>query len=213
MTSTPPGTAVAVIPPRRGLISDAGQSLVSPLPASAHVPGMLLDDPLFMALAAALDDAMAPTVIGMDCLHYYLDPELTPDDFLPWLGAFVGVEPSFADGFREEIATAVPSYAHLGTAEGLRAIAARTAGVDVESVTIDEPGKVTWSSQAHAVPLPGVSAAEPRNDPTEHSAQLVITVRVTVGSHADADAIASVVTAELERVRPVHCVLQVEVTS
>jgi phage tail-like protein len=186
---------------------------------------MLLDDPLFMALSAALDDMLAPTIVGMDCLQYYLDPALTPEDFLPWLGSFVDADPFYAGDRREEVAAAVPSYALLGTVEGLRIVAARAAGVDVESVTVDEPGKVTWSSELQAVPLRTSeaeadsaegepAAAEPSTGGRRRRpAELVVAVRIAAGSHADTETIASVVTSELERVRPVHCVLQVEVTS
>jgi phage tail-like protein len=36
-----------------------------------------------------LHEVLAPVVATIDCLGAYLDPALTPEDFLRWLGGWV----------------------------------------------------------------------------------------------------------------------------
>jgi phage tail-like protein len=176
----------------RGAISDADVTLHTPLPTSANVPGLFLDDPLYMALCAAFDELLAPIAIALDCLPAYLDPAQTPDDFLPWLAALVG-----ASADRGDIAGAVAGYGLRGTAAGLRSVAASAAGVAIRSVDINDPGGVTWSSVAGS----GANR-RPVNGP--------VTVRVHVAPGTDLAAITAAVEVALEPVRPLHCRLQVE---
>ena len=127
----------------RGLISETEVPFVSPSPVRQNVPGMFLDDELYLSLCAALDDLIAPDAVALDCLPAYLDPQLSPEDFLPWLGALVG-----APADRAGIATAVTSYGLRGTPLGLRTIAAAAAGVPLDAVRLSDPGGVRWSSTA-----------------------------------------------------------------
>ena len=127
----------------RGPIADSGLPFVTPRPLHAVVPGLLLDDDLFVALCAAMDDLLAPALAAVDCFAAYLDPALAPEDFLVWLGALIGAQPD-----RAAIAGAVPAFADRGTASGLRASVAAAAGVDLSQVTVVDPGRVTWSRTA-----------------------------------------------------------------
>jgi phage tail-like protein len=174
----------------RLLISDVdGGRFGTAVPLRVNVPGLLLDDELFMLLCAALDDLLAPAVVALDCFPAYLDTALAPDDFLPWLAALVGA----ATPQREAVAGATASYGERGTAAGIRAVAARAAGVPLDAVAVNDPGGVTWSS------TPGsATAAAPRR------------ARIRVDAPgADPDP----VHAAVEAARPVHCPIDVEVVS
>ena len=175
----------------RGPIADV--PFVSPRPLRSVVPGMLLDDDLFLALCLALDDLLSPALAAVDCFPAYLDPLLAPDDFLAWLGALVGAEPR-----RSSIAAAVAGYGDRGTATGLRASVAAAAGLDPSLVTVTDPGRVTWS-----------------RSPTAGAATPAAPARVVVGVPDDRDraACAEAVRAAVEAVRPVHCPVEVEVVT
>ena len=175
----------------RGPIGDV--PFVSPRPLCSVVPGMLLDDDLFLALCLALDDLLTPALAAVDCFPAYLDPLLTPDDFLAWLGALVGSEPR-----RSSIAAAVAGYGDRGTATGLRASVAAAAGLDPSQVTIVDPGRVTWS-----------------RSPTVGAVQPAVPARVVVAVPSDCDpaTCSDAVSAAVEAVRPVHCPVEVEVVT
>jgi phage tail-like protein len=175
----------------RGPISDTELPFATALPLRANLPGMLLDDELLMALCAALDDLLAPAVAALDCFGAYLDPGLAPEDFLGWLAALVGSEPS-----RPAIAAAVPGYADRGTATGLRECAAAAAGVPVEQATVVDPGGVSWSASAGSTPPPAAGAAR---------------IALTAPAGADTDALSAAVRAAVDASRPVHCPLEIEV--
>lgn len=131
----------------------------APLPSgpvhrlSGFVPALYLDDPLFLALCAALDELLAPIVTALDCFPAYLDPALAPPDFLAWLGALVGIEPdpSWEQAGRARVAGAVRSYQARGTAAGLRAVVAAAAEVEVDRVRVVDSGGVVWSTAPEPV--------------------------------------------------------------
>jgi len=178
----------------RLLISDVEAApFRTALPLHANVPGMLLDDELFMLLCAALDDMLAPAVVALDCFPAYLDTALAPDDFLPWLGGLVGSAPE-----RDQIAGATASYGERGTAAGMRAAAALVAGVALEAVTVEDPGGVTWSA------TPGsATSAEPGS----------AKIRVQVPTDTATTEMTESVRTALEPSRPVHCPIEVEVVT
>jgi phage tail-like protein len=177
----------------RLLISEVDVPFGTALPVHANVPGMLLDDELFMLICAAFDELLTPDVTALDCFPAYLDTALTPDDFLPWLGALVGAEPD-----REQIAGATASYAERGTAAGLQATAAQAADVALGAVTVKDPGGVTWST------TPGsATAIEPRP----------ALIRVQAPTDTATAEMTESVRAALEPSRPVHCPIEVEVVT
>lgn len=178
----------------RLLISDVEDvPFATALPLHANVPGLLLDDELFMLVCAALDDLLVPSVVALDCFAAYLDTGLAPDDFLPWLGALVGAAPQ-----RDAIAGATASYGQRGTTAGIRAAAADAAGVEVEAVQVDDPGGVRWSS------TPG--SATPTTPAPAH-------VRIRVPTDAASTEMTESVRMALEPSRPVHCPIEVEVVT
>ena len=84
----------------------------------------------------------------------YIDPLLTPADFLGWLASWVGVvldENWPIERRREFVANAVSLYRLRGTPAGLAAHVRIFTGADVE---VRETGGVTWSTSG-GEPFPG----------------------------------------------------------
>ncbi|WP_434447158.1 phage tail protein [Lentzea sp. E54] len=64
---------------------------VSPFPISSYLPAVFQEDSFAPRFTAGLDEVLAPAVGVLDCLSAYLDPGTTPEDFLPWLGSWLGL--------------------------------------------------------------------------------------------------------------------------
>lgn len=139
----------------RGLVP----GLPSPHPMGPALPALYQEDALSQRLSAAFDESLAPVLATLDSLEAYLDPSLTPGDFLEWLGGWVGMavdETWDIDRRRKAIAGAVEIYRLRGTVQGLAAqIEIFTGG----TVNIVENGAVGWSGMSGS-PLPG--RAQPR---------------------------------------------------
>jgi phage tail-like protein len=143
--------------------------LPSAHPLALLLPGVFAEDPFVERFVAGLDDVLAPTFLTLDCLDAYLDPWLTPRDFLPWLASWVGVEvdetwpPARA---RAVVANAVRVQRGRGTPRGLAAHLRLLTGGEVE---ISESGGARWSTQPGAEPpgrpSPGVSIVVRVADP------------------------------------------------
>jgi phage tail-like protein len=168
--------------------------------ASAHplgelLPGVYLEDSLAQRFTEGLDTVLAPVFLTLDCLDAYLDPWLTPPDFLPWLASWVGIEldETWPDTRRRAIVAAASGlHRDRGTRRGLIAYLRVLTGGEVE---LTESGGTRWSAEPDAAP-PGTATA-----------QLQVTVRVSDPS--------SVNRARLDRAvcnaRPAHLPYQVEV--
>jgi phage tail-like protein len=134
----------------RGLI----RGLPSPHPMGARLPALYQEDALGQRLTAAFDESIAPILATLDNLEAYLDPELTPSDFLEWLGSWLGIavdETWELERRRRAIASAVEIYRLRGTVEGLVAQIEVSTGGTVEIV---ENGAAGWSGTS-GTPLPG----------------------------------------------------------
>ncbi len=152
----------------RGLVTE----LATQHPLGATLPALYQEDELARRFVSALDAILAPIFTCLDCLPAYLDPLLAPDDFLDWLGGWVGVTLDHTwplERRRLMVASAVELYRLRGTAGGLAAQVAVFTGGRVEIV---ESGAAGWSKVANAA-IPG-------------DEQPSLTVRVTA---ADPDAI------------------------
>ncbi len=126
--------------------------LRSPHPLGERLPAMYLEDSLVQRLTAALDEVIAPVISSLDNLDAYLDPALAPEDFLQWLGGWVGLaldESWPAARRRALLAEAAELYRVRGTARGLAAFLRLLTGAEVE---IDETGGTAYSTAADAVP-------------------------------------------------------------
>jgi phage tail-like protein len=137
----------------RGLLDGLG----TPRLLGEALPAIFQEDPVVMRLVSAFDDVLAPAINSLDNLPSYLDPALTPDDFLDWLAGWVGVlldETWPIERRRAFVAVAADLYRTRGTAEGLAAhVRLFTAG----EVEVVESGGAAWSSSPGAA-VPGTPA-------------------------------------------------------
>jgi phage tail-like protein len=128
----------------RGLVS----GLAVPKPLIGTLPGLYQTDLLAESLTRAFDDVIAPIVATLDNFDSYLDPALTPEDFLDWLAGWVGLLPDETwpiERRRALVAVAADLYRSRGTAGGLAMhVKLLTAG-DVE---VADSGGSVWSTSA-----------------------------------------------------------------
>jgi len=149
--------------------------LATPHPMGRLLPGLFQDDDLVQRFVGGLDEVLAPVVGVLDSGDAYVDPWLTPPDFLAWLAQWVGVDLDTSwpeERQRAYVAQAADLYAWRGTAYGLRRLVEVTTGVRPE---IRETGGAGWTgSPAPAGTLPGSVAPA-----------LVVRLRVPAGSPVD----------------------------
>ena len=134
----------------------AVESLPSPHPLGATVPGAYLDDPLAQMWCDALDGALAPVVCTLDSFWGYLDPDTIPEDMLSWLASWVVVAVDDLRGperRRRVIASAHELHRWRGTVRG---IAEAVEVVFDRAPEIEENGG-SVSSDASGGALPGTS--------------------------------------------------------
>jgi phage tail-like protein len=140
----------------------SGRGSVRGLP-SAHplamlLPGVLAEDEFVTRFVAGLDDVLAPAFLTLDCLDGYVDPWLTPRDFLPWLASWVGVDVDETwppARVRALVANATRVQEGRGTHRGLVAHLRLLTGGEVEVV---ESGGARWSDTPGAEP-PGSASS------------------------------------------------------
>ncbi len=132
--------------------------LPSPHPLGDQLPGLYRDDEFTQRLTSAFDEVLAGAIQVLDCFPAYLDPALAPEDFLDWLGGWVGAaldETWPIERRRAFVASAVDLFRLRGTAAGLAAHVAIFTGGEVE---IGEPGACAWSHDAGAAIPAGTEA-------------------------------------------------------
>jgi len=124
------------------------------------LPGIYSDDDLTRRLVGAFDDGLVPVFVALDNVGAYLDPALTPPDFLRWLGGWVAAvdDPELpVERRRVLVARAVELHARRGTAAGLAALVELVTGVVPEIV---ESGGTSWSAEPRSEPpgdgMPGI---------------------------------------------------------
>ena len=130
------------------------EGLPSPHPLGRLLPGIYLEDELTQQLTQGLDDVVSSLLCTLDNLDAYFDPDLTPADFLDWLGGWVGLVPDPAEALidrRTMIKRIVEIYRWRGTGHGLRDHIVMAFGLDTEIV---ETGGVSYSTQPRST-LPG----------------------------------------------------------
>ncbi len=131
--------------------------LASPHPIGEHLPGLYRDDDFTQRFTAAFDEVLAGAIQVLDCFPAYLDPALAPEDFLEWIGSWVGATPDETwplERRRAFVASATELFRMRGTAAGLAAHVAIFTGGEVE---IAEPGAAGWSRDAGAAVPAGTS--------------------------------------------------------
>lgn len=88
-----------------------------------YLPNIYADHPFMERLLCIFEQVWGPIVRQIDYLYAYFDPNLTPADFLPWLGYWVDVildENWPEERQRELISRAADLYRRGGTPAGLR---------------------------------------------------------------------------------------------
>jgi phage tail-like protein len=161
------------------------------------LPGLYREDDLVQRLMAALDEVLAPVFVSLDDFGAYLDPALAPEDFLEWLGGWVGVlldETWTIERRRAFVAMAAELYRQRGTAAGMAEHVRIFTSGDVD---IEESGGSAWSPTTGAG-MPGTS-------------DLSLVVRVRVPKPASVDAVR--LDALVAAAKPAHVLHRVEVVA
>jgi phage tail-like protein len=179
----------------RGRVS--ARSLVSPHPLGGYLPALYQEDEFAQRWMSGLDGVLAPIFSSMDNFDAYLDPSLTPADFLDWLATWMGLvadETWPVERRRAFVSSASELYRMRGTARGLAAHVQIFSGGEVEII---EHGASAWSA-ANGAPLPGSSGFD-----------MVVRVEVADPSTVDAAKLDALVAAA----KPAHLTHKVEVVS
>ncbi len=161
----------------RGLVEGLG----TPHPIGAMLPGLYHEDEFVQRFTAGLDDVAAPAISVLDNLPSYFDPVVAPEDFLPWLAAWVGLalDENWPLARRRQLmARAGDLYRSRGTARGLAEQVELLTGSAPE---IEESGGTVWS------PTPGAAP------PGSAVASLVVRVQETPGRPVDRRRLESIV--------------------
>lgn len=169
--------------------------LPTPYPIGELLPSVLQEDEFAMRWSAGCDDVLAPVIGVLDCIEAYVDPLLTPADFLAWLVGWVGatVDENWADeSQRRAVAGAVLLHRSRGTVAGLRQQLELATGGTVDLV---ESGGVTYST----VPDEGYTPAA--------EAHLLVRVAVADPASVDIAALDSLIAAA----KPAHLTHTIEV--
>ncbi|MFF4257656.1 phage tail protein [Streptomyces sp. NPDC001663] len=168
--------------------------LPSRYPIGEQLPALYADDDFAQRFTGGLDTVLAPVFATLDNLPAYLDPRVTPADFLSWLASWVGAsdDPQWpVERRREAVVRAVELHRWRGTGRGLVEALRLALGVHAE-VTGD--GGAVWSN------TPGADL------PPEPPAEVLVRVWPDPGTWVDPDRVHEVVRA----MRPVHTVCRVE---
>jgi len=177
----------------RGSIS----KLASPAPMATAMPAIYQEDDMAVRLMSAFDEVLAPAFTTLDNFTAYIDPAMTPDDFLDWLAGWVGLlldETWPIERRRAFIALAAELYRARGTMAGLAdQVRLFTAG----EVEIVESGGSAWSTTADAAP------------PGSAEFSLVVRVKPPAKTKLDASRLEALVAAA----KPAHVSHRVEVVA
>lgn len=167
----------------RGLVA----GLENPHPLGPALPALYQDDDVAQRFLSAFDEALAPVLCTLDNVDAYFDPRLAPEDFVAWLGGWVGLslDENWPEARRRAlVADAAGLFRWRGTVRGLAAHLALYVGSVPE---ITEAGGVAWSG------VPGQPM--PANDP-----HLSVVVRVPEPSALDLARVHAIIVAA----KPAH---------
>ena len=167
----------------------------SPWPLIESLPGLYQEDDLARELTRAFDEVLAPAIGAIDNFTAYLDPALTPEDFLDWLAGWVGLLPDEnwpIERRRAIVALAAELYRNRGTVKGLAMHVKLFASGDV---TIVDNGGAAWSSTPDAA-IPG-----------QGKFSLVVRIKPTKKGSVDKDRLDALVAAA----KPAHVPHSIEI--
>lgn len=126
--------------------NDHQPPLPSPHPLVESLPSILRADELACSLADSFDSLLAPAILALDTVVDYLDPLLTPEDMLPWLAQWHGMqldETAVHTLQREDLALARTVNPVRGTRRSIELVIEEMLGVPAE---VTESGLTAWTS-------------------------------------------------------------------
>ena len=153
---------------------------------ASYLPAMLQGDEFCVRFTQGLDPILAPILSTIDNVDAYVDPWLTPPDFLDWLGGWFALELDATwpeERRRALVANALELGRWRGTVIGLAMLVELYTGAPAE---IDDGGAVVASDDP-AEPLPGeqvrVVSVRYQAGPDVDGARLRRLVRDAVPAH------------------------------
>jgi len=132
----------------------ANAELITAVPMGSLLPAVYQEDEFTMRWTQAMDSVLSTLITTLDCFDSYLDPTLSPPDFVEWVGSWVGVavDPEWPEWRRRElVGQAARLFEGRGTAAGLRDLVRLNTGVDVDIIE----GGATAASLQPGAALPG----------------------------------------------------------
>jgi phage tail-like protein len=176
--------------------------LPSPYRIAQFLPSVYQEeDPFVLRFTAGLDDVLAPVLATLDNLDAYVDPDLTPEDFLGWLGSWVGAVVDDETPLalrRAAVGQAAALHRSRGTPGGLRALIELLTGGEVQ---VADSGGAAWSPTPDTVP------------PGESSPWVSVRVVLEQASEETMSAMRSAVETAVAAAKPAHVAHVVEVVS
>jgi phage tail-like protein len=166
-------------------------------PIGQYLPGLYQDDNFALRLTEALDLALAPVFSTLDNFESYLDPWLAPEDFVDWLGSWMGLlldERLPLDRKRAFVAQAWELFRIRGTRRGLQRVVEVITGGNVE---VSDTGGAA-SATAPGAAFPG-------------SPNFAVLVRIRVDDPAGVSR--GYVESLVSNAKPAHVTHRVEITS
>ena len=106
-----------------------------------YLPGPYADEPFMAGFLKIFESVWSPLDRQIDQLYAYFDPQLTPAEFLPWLGTWVDLvlDENWPEARRRDlIQNAADLYRRRGTAGALRDYLAIYLGV-IPTIVEDGP--------------------------------------------------------------------------
>jgi phage tail-like protein len=137
----------------RGLVPE----LTAAYPLASQLPAVYQEDGFLQRFTSAFDATLAPVVSTLDDLSAYVDPRLTPPDFLSWLAGWVGAETEGITSLsrrRDAVARAVRLHRRRGTLVGIQERLELAIDGEVE---VTDSGGAAWSALPDGE-LPGTEA-------------------------------------------------------
>lgn len=102
-----------------------------------HLPGIYQENDFLGRFLLIFEHILSPLDRTAGSVANFFDPSLTPPDFLPWLGSWLGlvIDPRMPEENRREILRAAPElYRWRGTKRGLREFIRLCTGIEPEVI-------------------------------------------------------------------------------
>lgn len=126
-----------------------------------YLPGIYSQDPFLRRLLLIFESVLAPLERVVNTLPLYTEPEMAPEEFLPWLAHWVAVSLDSAwplERQRALIAHAVEIYRWRGTRQGLKLHIATYTGTEAliqehnQGFVLGPESRLGWTTGLVAAP-------------------------------------------------------------